>query len=202
MAIDVKAEARGIAENYFDDGCPANSLAGDIDNLVTRAVAEAKREQMEQIDQLLRVNSCGCLHAIRSAFAATEPRDIGREIVTDLTAMCKEQDRSRPQQERFEKWCEDTLKDACLDQVFMSTDGVPPNPYDDERTKVLYACWLAAQSSDARQRFDKAAVELAKAARQLWVGVSPHANSNAGRLKTAVIEFDSAARELGLDGAA
>ena len=46
-------------------------------------------------------------------------------------------------QEQFEVWA--GKEDFCLDQIFMSTSGVPENPYEDEDTRYAYDIWLASR---------------------------------------------------------
>jgi hypothetical protein len=48
-------------------------------------------------------------------------------------------------QESFEVWADG--QDLCLDQIFMSTDGVPENPYEDFDTAQAYTVWCAAWQS-------------------------------------------------------
>lgn len=54
---------------------------------------------------------------------------------------------SRTQQEAFEEWMLDNYEDMPLDQLFMSTSGVPENPYEHPGTHAMYAAWLAGQSN-------------------------------------------------------
>lgn len=44
--------------------------------------------------------------------------------------------------ESFELWAE-TL-DLCLDEIFMSSDGVPENPYESNDTSQFYRAWVAS----------------------------------------------------------
>lgn len=45
----------------------------------------------------------------------------------------------------FESWAD--KKGFCLDQIFMSSAGVPVNPYEDNDTKLAFEIWLAATES-------------------------------------------------------
>jgi hypothetical protein len=44
--------------------------------------------------------------------------------------------------EQFEMWAENL--GLCMDELFMSSHGVPDNPFEDRDTKNFYAAWLAA----------------------------------------------------------
>lgn len=50
--------------------------------------------------------------------------------------------------EEFEDWAHD--KGMCLDQIFMSTDGVPENPYENSDTKLAFEIWV-----ESAKRMDK-----------------------------------------------
>lgn len=52
---------------------------------------------------------------------------------------------SNKAQEEFEGWADE--KGFCLDQIWMSTAGVPENPYEDEDTKLAYEIWRASRST-------------------------------------------------------
>lgn len=95
--IDVKADAREIANKYYkcsghesrnEDGDDYNELVSELVTFASRVRDEAAREAVERIEKLLMMNSCGCLHAIRSACAEPgkeqEPRDIGKERCVPL----------------------------------------------------------------------------------------------------------------------
>jgi len=43
-------------------------------------------------------------------------------------------------QEAFEEWAE--FQGLCLDQLFMSTDGAPDNPYEDHVTRLCFEAWM------------------------------------------------------------
>ena len=47
--------------------------------------------------------------------------------------------------EAFDEWA--LHLDLCMDEIFMSTSGVPENPFEDGDTKQFYAAWLAAWKS-------------------------------------------------------
>jgi len=51
-------------------------------------------------------------------------------------------DKGRSDLERFMDWADP--KGFCLDQIFMSTEGVPENPFEDRDTKIAFDIWLAA----------------------------------------------------------
>lgn len=51
--------------------------------------------------------------------------------------------------ERFEDWAGPA--GFCLDQIFMSTDGVPDNPFLDKDTKLAYRIWLAATDNRRKE---------------------------------------------------
>ena len=44
--------------------------------------------------------------------------------------------------EKFEEWADG--KNFVMDEIFMSTDGVPDNPFTDDDTKLAYEIWCAA----------------------------------------------------------
>lgn len=72
--IDMKAEAEKLATvRMLGPGgeCPVvlSGHAADIVALCNRVRDEAISETVEKIERLLMMNSCGCLHAIRQAFA-------------------------------------------------------------------------------------------------------------------------------------
>jgi len=90
--IDIYGEALKITndcENLWSE-----DWAQAIISLVTRAVADAKLKQMERdVDAVLfhccddRPEMCGSHHyvqSIRTAFAATEPRDAGKDDAREL----------------------------------------------------------------------------------------------------------------------
>ncbi|GAA4087161.1 hypothetical protein GCM10022414_07400 [Zhongshania borealis] len=52
--------------------------------------------------------------------------------------------------EQFEAWADE--KGFCLDQIFMSTNGVPDNPYENEDTKLAYEIWCASRSPSCSTR--------------------------------------------------
>jgi hypothetical protein len=43
----------------------------------------------------------------------------------------------------FEEWADS--KGFCLDQLFMSTDGVPLNPYENNDTHLAFEIWCASR---------------------------------------------------------
>lgn len=55
--------------------------------------------------------------------------------------------------ERFELWAEGA--EMCLDQVFMSTSGIPKNPYQDRGTHLAYPIWLAALATHKAKRKER-----------------------------------------------
>lgn len=156
----VDASKDGNKELSMNCVCASRrGLVEKILPLVTRAVADAKREQMEaDVDAVLfhscddPPETCGShhyVHAIRAAFAATEPRDAGKETFIAVTT---------------------------------AGEGLPGNK------------WMLDKQIVARQRFDKAAVELAKA---IASDTFLDTNTKQDRL---VEELLDAARELGIDG--
>jgi hypothetical protein len=44
--------------------------------------------------------------------------------------------------EQFDMWAENL--GLCMDELFMSSTGVPENPFEDQDTKSFYMAWLAA----------------------------------------------------------
>lgn len=51
------------------------------------------------------------------------------------------------QQERFEEWAETNNTGLSLDQVFMSTEGVPDNPYLAHDTRLAFGAWMSGALS-------------------------------------------------------
>lgn len=59
----------------------------------------------------------------------------------------------RALKERFEIWAEDN--DLCTDQLFMSSDGVPDNPYEDGTTRAAYGAWMTAFAQSRNYTADR-----------------------------------------------
>ena len=88
--------------------------------LVRRKVRAARIEELEWVTQKVPTDEVGAPVHMEKVM---QPQDVYLE--------------------RFELWVEQNGLGLCLDQVFMSTDGVPVNPYEDETTKAIYAAFIA-----------------------------------------------------------
>ena len=221
MAIDVQAEAKGIAEAYQPSVVDPTMLAADITSLVTRAVADARREQ----DIALRDDLCDfCKHmsitwrdgenpcdtwdkrppaqTIRAIIMAAMMKAKREQMEDDCKAVCAECDNGVPcHLSDFKHKDNFYTHGPCIDEPgrFIWCDAHP-----------IRAAFAAkgprdAAKDDARQRFDHAAVELRQ---YLGMGTLDMAAKFGPDFdpdeyaKGLAESFDSAARELGLDGAA
>jgi len=66
-----------------------------------------------------------------------------------------------PCQEAFEEWAAKNTA-LCLDEIIISSDGVPVNPYFEHDTKFAYAIWMEAWNTRQPSGVVEAREKLAK----------------------------------------
>ena len=122
----------------------------DFDNFVDelnalRADNERLREELLLISQLQAGDgsTINGLTKDQLGRAFRQAQDIARAALGGTPADQPSVAPSETCMEQFEVWAE--TKGMRLDQLFLSTWGVPENPYEDSDTRLAYEIWLASR---------------------------------------------------------